>query len=90
MVFRFIRQALEPSGEYRFIDSTTKVGITHKQTNTRLRILSSNGKTALGIVGCPLLVADEPGSWETVGGQLMSDAIETALAPVRETPLGGS
>ena len=58
---------------------STKVGITHKRTNTRLRILSSNGKTALDIVGCPVLVADEPGSWETVGGQLMSDAIETAL-----------
>ena len=33
----------------------------------------------MGIVNCPLLVADEPGAWETVGGQLMSDAIETAL-----------
>ena len=55
------------------------MGIVHKKTNTRLRILSSNGKTALGIVGCPLLVADEPGSWEVVGGQLMSDAVETAV-----------
>ena len=33
----------------------------------------------MGIVGCPLLVADEPGSWEVVGGELMHDAIETAL-----------
>lgn len=32
----------------------------------------------MGIVGCPLLVADEPGSWEVVGGQLMHDAIQTA------------
>ena len=37
-----------------------------------------NGKTGMGIVGCPLLVADEPGSWETNGGQLMADAILTA------------
>ena len=32
----------------------------------------------MGIVGCPLLVADEPGSWEVNGGQLMADAIQTA------------
>ena len=38
-----------------------------------------NGKTAMGIVGTPLLVADEPGSWEVTGGTLMYDAIVTAL-----------
>ena len=79
IVFRFIRAELEPCGEYRFLDSTTKVQITHKLSNTRLRIMASNGKTAMGITGCPLLVADEPGAWEATGGQLMSDAIETAL-----------
>ena len=79
LCFRFIRAELEPSGEYRFLDSSTRIGITHKASNTRLRVLSSNGKTAMGIVGCPLLVADEPGSWEVVGGTLMYDAIITAL-----------
>ena len=76
--FRFIRADLEPTGAYRFIDSATRIGITHVPTNTKLRVLSSNGKTSMGIVGCPLLVADEPGSWETVGGQLMADAVLTA------------
>ena len=79
LCFRFIRAALEESGEYRFLDSVTRIGVVHKRTNTRLRILSSNGKTAMGIVGCPLLVADEPGSWEVNGGTLMFDAIITAL-----------
>ena len=79
LVFRFIRTELEPTGEYRFIDSTTRIGITHKSSNTRLRVLSSNSKTAFGIVGCPLLIADEPGSWEVNGGTLMYDAIITAL-----------
>ena len=79
LCYRFIRAGLEPTGEYRFIDSTTRLGITHLPTNTRLRVLSSNGKTGMGIVGCPLLVADEPGSWEVNGGQLMADAILTAL-----------
>ena len=79
LCFRFIRETLEPCDEYRFVDSVQRIGITHKPTNTRLRVISSNGKTAMGIVNCPVLVADEPGAWETVGGQLMSDAIETAL-----------
>ena len=79
LCFRFIRSNLEPTGEYRFIDSATRIGITHLSTFTRLRILSSNGKTAMGIVNCPVLVADEPGSWEVVGGELMHDAIQTAL-----------
>ena len=78
IVFRFIRADLEPTGEYRFLDSATRIGITHKASNTRLRVLSSNAKTAMGIVGCPLLVADEPGSWEVIGGQMMNDAITTA------------
>ena len=78
LCFRFIRQDIEPRGGYRFIDSATRIGITHLETQTRLRVLSSNGKTSMGIVGCPVLVADESGSWETVGGGLMADAIFTA------------
>ena len=78
LCYRFVRTDLEPRGGYRFLDSFTRIGVTHTATNTRLRVLSSNGKTAMGIVGCPLLVADEPGSWEVVGGELMHDAIQTA------------
>ena len=79
LVYRFIRAELQETGEYSFIDSTTRISITHRRSNTRLRVLSSNGKTAMGIVNCPVLVADEPGSWEVNGGTLMYDAIITAL-----------
>ena len=76
----FIRAELDGDTEYRLVDSDDKrLGITHLPSNTRLRVLSSNGKTAMGIVNCPILVADEPGSWEVVGGTLMYDAIVTAL-----------
>ena len=92
LCYRFIRAELEETGDYSFIDSTTRIGITHKASNTRLRVLSSNGKTAMGIVNCPLLVADEPGSWESVGGTLMYDAITTALgkpnSPMRTVFIG--
>ena len=77
--YLFSRADLEPTGEYRFLDSVTRIGITHPKTNTRLRVMSSKAKSAFGIVGCPLLVADEPGSWETQNGTLMFDAIQTAL-----------
>ena len=79
LCYRPIRAALEPCGEYRFIDSTTRLGITHTPSNTKLRVISSNAKTAMGIVGVPFMVCDEPGSWETVGGELMFDAISTAM-----------
>ena len=77
-VFRPLKASLEPTGEYRFIDSITRVGVTHVATDTKLLVMSSNAKTAFGIVDCPLLVADEPGAWEVIGGQLMNDAIQTA------------
>ena len=78
-VFRPLRAAREPTGEYRFIDSVTRVGITHKPSNTRLRVMSpATLKTAFGIRDCPLAVLDEPGAWLTTGGTLMWDALRTA------------
>ena len=57
-----------------------------------LRVIGSNGKTAMGLVGCPWAICDEPGAWETTGGQLLFDAIETAKgkpgSPLRSLYLG--
>ena len=86
IVFRFARSVLEPTGEYRFIDSATRVAILHKPTNTRLRVIGSNGKTAMGLVNCPWAICDEPGAWEAVGGSLMRDAIMTSQGKP-ESPL---
>ena len=36
-------------------------------------------KSAFGIVGTRLAVLDEPGSFEVIGGQLLADAVLTAL-----------
>ena len=78
IVFRFARGDLEPTGQYRFTDSHTRIGIRHVATNTRLRVIGSNARTAMGLVGCPWAILDEPGAWETNGGQLLHDAVETA------------
>ena len=78
IVYRFLRADLEAVGGYRFLDSVQRIGVTHTLTNTRLRVISSSAKGAMGLVGCPFAVADEPGSWETRGGELMHDALTTA------------
>ena len=92
IVFRFARETLEPRGGYRFLDSHTRIGITHKDSNTKLRVIGSNGKTAMGLVGCPWAVCDEPGAWEVNGGTLLHDAIETAKgkpgSPLRALYIG--
>ena len=92
IVFRFARETLEPTGFYRFLDSHTRIGITHKATNTKLRVIGSNGRTAMGLVGCPWAICDEPGAWEANGGTLLYDAIETAKgkpgSPLRAIYIG--
>ena len=79
IVYRFVRSEIEPRGGYRFLDSVTRCGITHTGTNTRLRIIGSNGKTAMGLVNTGFAICDEPGAWEKRGGALMWDALSTAI-----------
>lgn len=90
IVFRFIRQMLGEDG-YRYLDSATRCGIT-ASNGARLRVLGSNGKTAMGLVDTPWVIADEPGAWEVAGGQLMADAILTAQgkpgSPLRAVFIG--
>ena len=66
------------SSDYRFVDSMRSLGVRHKPSRTALRVISSSGKRAMGIVNTPLVVCDEPGSWETRSGELLWDALVTA------------
>ena len=77
-VFRAMKEELADADGYRWRDSSMQLGVTRKACGTSVRVHSSNGKTAMGIVGVPLAVADEPGSWEVAGGQLMYDGLTTA------------
>ena len=78
LCFRVVREILEPKGGYRWTDSTQRIGAVHLASNTRLRVISSSAKHSFGIVGVPLIVLDEPGSLEVVGGQLLADSLQTA------------
>ncbi len=78
MTYAYVRNALEPEGTYRWIDSATRLGATHRPSNTKLRAISSNAKTALGLVNVPLVCLDEPGALENTGGAALADALFTA------------
>ena len=79
IVYKFVRDELGEDTGYRYLDSGQRIAVTHAASNTKLRVISSSGKTAMGLVNCPLAILDEPGSWEVAGGQLMYDAIQTAM-----------
>ena len=55
------------------------MSVRHKASGTRLVVKSSRARGAFGIVGARIAIADEPGAWDTVGGELMADALDTAL-----------
>ena len=79
--FKLLREFIEASPramEYRISESSFQCAVNHAPTNTRISVLASSGKTSQGLVRCPWLFADEPGSWETTGGQLLHEAIQTA------------
>ena len=92
IVYRAAKGFLEPSGGYRFADSAGAVGIVHAATDTRLRAIASRGRTAFGLVHAPFVIMDEPGSLETRGGELLYEAVSTALgkpdSPMRVMLIG--
>ena len=77
-VFRVLRELLSAAPGYRFAESVNACHVLHVASGTRVSVLAANGKTAQGLVRCPLLIADEPGAWEAAGGAVLHDAIQTA------------
>ena len=82
LTYSFIKAALEPTGAYRWIDTATRLGATHLASGTKLRAISSNAKASFGLVNVPIVVIDEPGALEIVGGQMLSDSLFTAQGKV--------
>ena len=77
-VWRFARGLLGERA-YSYADNKQRMEIRHKATGTRLTVKSSRARGAFGIVGARIALADEPGAWDTIGGELMADALDTAL-----------
>ena len=88
VMMNFLRDALDGNGElYRSLDSGQRLALTHSRTNTKMRILSSSGKRAMGLSQFSTILADEPGAWEARGGALMYDALRTSLGKLPEQRL---
>ena len=80
VLLAFVREALaDDYDQYRWLDSGQRLAVTHRATGTKLRVLSSSGKRAMGLAQFSTIFADEPGSWEVRGGQLMWDALRQSL-----------
>ena len=80
VLLAFVREALaDDYDQYRWLDSGQRLAVTHKASGTKLRVLSSSGKRAMGLAQFHTIFADEPGSWEVRGGQLMWDALRQSL-----------
>ena len=77
-VWRAAKAMLGDKG-YRYQDNKQALSIHHESTGTKLVVKSSRAKGAFGIVGARLAIADEPGAWDAVNGELMADALDTAL-----------
>ena len=77
-VYRFAKGLLG-EGAYVYADNKQRMEIRHKASGTRLTVKSSRARGAFGIVGARIALADEPGAWDQLGGELMADALDTAL-----------
>ena len=76
VMLAFVREALRDClDDYRWKDSSQRLAVTRKACGTRLRILSSSAKRAMGLAQFSTVFADEPGSWENRGGTLMFHAL---------------
>ena len=76
VMLQFAREALaDREDDYRWLESGQRLAVTHRGSGTRLRILSSSGKRAMGLANFSTIYADEPAAWESRGGELMWDAL---------------
>ena len=85
-LFSALRQFL-PGNAYRWADSLSQMRVRHLDTGTACRVISSRGKTALGIRDARLIVGDEPASWDARNGALMFDAVVTSAGKTQQTAI---
>ena len=79
--FRLLKARVEARPDcdsYRVSENRNECAVTHLPTDTRISVLAPKAATAQGLVGCPWVIGDEPGSWDVLGGFAMHEAIQTA------------
>ena len=93
--FKILRRMIEDSqhaADYKISESANACHVRHRASNTRVSVVAGSAKATLGLVGCPLVVIDEPGSFELEAGASLWDSIDTALgkpgSPLRVFVIG--
>ena len=80
IVLEFARAALGESDDYRWGMN----GAMHTETRTRVRVISSDSRRAMGLgASIRLIIADEPGAWSPTAGRRLWDAMLTSLGKRR-------
>ena len=80
IVLEFARQALGESDDYRWGMN----GAMHTETRTRVRVISSDSRRAMGLgASIRLIICDEPGAWSPTAGRRLWDAMLTSLGKRR-------
>ena len=80
--FKILRRMVESSpdaGAYKIAESLNVCHVRHRPSNTRVSVVAGSAKSTLGLVGCPLVVVDEPGSYELEAGAGLWDSLSTAV-----------
>ena len=80
--FKQLRRLIEDSDsadDFRIAESRNACSVTRKDCNTRVSVVASTARATLGLVGCPLVVVDEPGSYELEAGADLWASLSTAL-----------
>lgn len=78
IVFRYVRSFLGET-DFRYIDSAQRCTVTRTRDGAKLSVMAASGRTAMGIVRVPLVIADEPAAWRQNDGELLADALLTAV-----------
>ena len=66
--------------DYSISQNMRELKAVHKKTKANVLTLSSNAKTAMGLgLNNPLIVCDEPGSWDVNKGYQMFQALKTCI-----------
>ena len=62
-IWGLLRPLLREIDRVRVNDTAQDLGAVNVETGARVSVMASNSARALGIVGAPLVIGDEPASW---------------------------
>ncbi len=81
ILWRFAKACL-PGDDYRWVDSSQELKVTHKPTGQVAYAISSSGRGAMGLSQFGTIYFDEPAALDPRNGALLFDAVRQSLGKV--------